>query len=85
MYFGLGTAVCRVVNLGENIKINDYLMSSNDASVLERQPDVWLPNKDGVLEPHRIPEDFSIAKASEEIIWKAGEQSREIACRIIGG
>jgi hypothetical protein len=85
MYFGLGTAICRVINLGENIKLNDYLMTSDFAGYLERQPDIWLPGKNGKLESHRIPEDFSIVRASEEIIWEDGEQSREIACRIIGG
>lgn len=80
MYFGLGTAVCRVVNLGENIKKNDYLMSSDFANMLERQPNITIDGKE-----YRIQCDYSIVKASEEIIWEDGEQSREIACRVIGG
>jgi len=68
----LGAGHILVANKGENIAINDCLMSSDIAGHAEKQDDNMIHN-------------HTIAKSSVNVTWEAGEESRIIACTIHGG
>ena len=62
----LGTGFAVVTNTGVNIKIGDYLMSSDEAGQVEIQDDDLLHN-------------YTVAKTLEQIIWNVNELKRKIA------
>ncbi len=68
----LGTGVILVVNTGKNIEAGDFLISSATKGHAELQGDDFYRNS-------------TIAKATQNVIWKAGEISRLIACIYLGG
>lgn len=72
LVLALGTGMIWVANKGENIEIGDYLISSATLGCSEKQTDDIYRNN-------------TVAKATENIIWGAGEMKRLISCVYLGG
>ena len=66
-----GTGRVRIFNLGFDVKQGDYFMSSDFKGGVELQNDDILHN-------------YTLGKSLEDVVWEAGEQSREIACTLHG-
>jgi len=72
MVLALGTGVILVVNTGVNINVGDFLISSAKKGCAELQEDGFYRNS-------------TIAKVAQNVVWKAGEISRLVACIYLGG
>lgn len=64
-----GTFLGKVANKGFNVKIGDYLISSDIRGMLELQGD-------------NVKRNYTLAKSSEDITWQNGEQWRLIAIEV---
>lgn len=72
MVGSIGTGFIWVANKGKNIQIGDFLIASDVKGSAEMQADdIYRSN--------------SVAKATQNIIWKAGEMKRLIKCVYLGG
>lgn len=72
MVLCIGTGFIWVANKGQNIEIGDYLMSSNTNGCAEKQDDDILHN-------------YTIAKATEAVVWQKNETKRLVSCTYHGG
>ena len=72
MVLCIGTGFVWVVNKGEDIEIGDYLTSSNVKGYAEKQNDDILHN-------------YTVAKSTQNVIWKSGEKNRLVSCTYHGG
>jgi len=68
----LGTGVILVINTGKNIQAGDFLISSATKGYSELQADDIYRNS-------------TVAKATQNVVWKIGETSKLIACVYLGG
>ena len=72
MILSIGAGFIWIKNNGENIKKGDYLCSSNIPGYAEKQND-------------NIVHNYTIAKTTQETIWKKTEKKKLVTCTYHGG
>lgn len=72
MVLSIGTGFIFVANKGTDIAIGDYLIASDVVGHVERQEDDVYRNN-------------TIAKATQSVVWEAGDIAKRISCIYLGG
>lgn len=78
MILSIGTGFGIIKNTGQNIEIGDYLMSSSASGKMELQVDANGAKED-------LYKNYTVAKATESVVWQDGENSRKISVIYEGG